>query len=95
MDDPNAPNTGVPGNGFVEIVDMGAYAFQGGAYPCACDIDTSTGPGVCDLIDFTTFAGLFATGDPCACDLDTSTGVGVCDLIDFTTFAGQFAGGCP
>ena len=65
------------------------------ACPCACDFDTSTGVGVCDLIDFTTFAGLFATGDPCACDIDTSTGVGVCDLIDFTTFAGQFAGGCP
>ena len=63
--------------------------------PCACDFDTSTGAGVCDLIDFTTFAGLFATGDPCACDLDTSTGSGVCDLIDFTTFAGQFAAGCP
>ena len=63
--------------------------------PCACDFDTSTGAGVCDLIDFTTFAGLFATGDPCACDIDTSTGSGVCDLIDFTTFAGQFAVGCP
>ena len=63
--------------------------------PCACDFDTSTGQGVCDLIDFTTFAGLFAIGDPCACDLDTSTGMGVCDLIDFTTFAGQFAVGCP
>ena len=63
--------------------------------PCACDFDTSTGAGVCDLIDFTTFAGLFAISDPCACDLDTSTGVGVCDLIDFTTFAGQFAAGCP
>ena len=63
--------------------------------PCACDFDTSTGQGVCDLIDFTTFAGLFAIGDPCACDLDTSTGQGVCDLIDFTTFAGQFAAGCP
>ena len=65
------------------------------ACPCACDFDTSTGPSVCDLIDFTTFAGLFATGDPCACDMDTSTGMGVCDLIDFTTFAGQFAAGCP
>ena len=65
------------------------------ACPCACDFDTSTGAGVCDLIDFTTFAGLFAIGDPCACDLDTSTGQGVCDLIDFTTFAGQFAAGCP
>ena len=68
---------------------------DGVSCPCACNFDTSTGAGVCDLIDFTTFAGQFATGDPCACDIDTSTGVGVCDLIDFTTFAGQFAVGCP
>ena len=63
--------------------------------PCACDFDTSTGAGVCDIIDFVTFAGLFAGGDPCACDIDTSTGPGVCDIIDFVTFAGQFAAGCP
>ena len=62
--------------------------------PCACEFATS-GPGICDLIDFTTFAGLFAQGDPCACDIDTSTGVGVCDLVDFVTFAAEFAGGCP
>ena len=59
--------------------------------PCVCDIDTSSGPRVCDLIDFVTFAGLFAQGDPCACDMDTSTGVGVCDIVDFVTFAGEFA----
>ena len=64
VDDPGTPNTGVPGNGFVEIVDMGAYEFQGEACPCACDFDTSTGPGVCDLIDFTTFARQFAAGCP-------------------------------
>ena len=63
--------------------------------PCACDFDTSTGMGVCDIVDFVTFAGQFAGGDPCACDIDTSTGMGVCDIIDFVTFAGQFAGGCP
>ena len=65
------------------------------ACPCACDFDTSTGIGVCDIVDFVTFAGLFAGGDPCACDIDTSTGPGVCDIIDFVTFAGQFAAGCP
>ena len=66
-----------------------------GVCPCACDFDTSTGSGVCDLVDFVTFAGLFAAADPCACDMDTSTGPGVCDIVDFTTFAGQFAAGCP
>ena len=68
---------------------------QGQTCPCACDFDTSTGSGVCDIVDFVTFAGLFAGGDPCACDIDTSTGSGVCDIIDFVTFAGQFAAGCP
>ena len=67
-----------------------------GACPCPCEFDTSTGPGVCDIIDFVTFAGLFAAQDPCACDLDISTGQGVCDIIDFVTFAGLFAvAGCP
>ena len=66
-----------------------------GVCPCACDFDTSTGVGVCDIVDFVTFAGLFAQGDPCACDIDTSTGVGICDIVDFVTFAGQFAAGCP
>ena len=90
------PNTGA--NTFVHATGMGSgltAIVDITACPCACDFDTSTGVGVCDLIDFTTFAGLFAIGDPCACDLDTSTGPGVCDLIDFTTFAGQFAVGCP
>ena len=63
--------------------------------PCACDFDTTTGAGVCDIVDFVTFAGLFTQGDPCACDIDTSTGPGVCDIVDFVTFAGQFAAGCP
>ena len=84
------------------VMSGGQYTLTGGFWsgvtetcPCACNFDTSTGLGVCDLIDFVTFAGQFATGDPCACDLDTSTGSGVCDLIDFVTFAGQFAAGCP
>lgn len=36
----------------------------GAACPCACNFDTSTGPGVCDLVDFVTFAGQFAGGCP-------------------------------
>ena len=28
-DDPGMPDTGVPGNGYTEVVDMGAYEFQG------------------------------------------------------------------
>ena len=82
-----------PGESVSMTVGVGGSSV--GQCPCVCDIDTSSGPRVCDLIDFTTFAGLFVQGDPCACDIDTSTGWGVCDLVDFTTFAGQFVAGCP
>ena len=89
-----------PTPAFIAIIEAGDLLIdnitaEGQPCPCACNFDISTGKNICDLIDFVTFAGLFATGDPCACDIDISTGVGVCDLIDFVTFAGQFAAGCP
>jgi hypothetical protein len=63
--------------------------------PCACDFDTSTGAGVCDIFDFLAFQNAFVGGDPCACDIDTSTGTGVCDIFDFLAFQNEFVGGCP
>jgi len=66
-----------------------------GGCPCACDFDTSTMLGVCDLFDFLEFQNLFVGGDPCACDIDTSTMLGVCDLFDFLAFQNQFVAGCP
>jgi len=90
VDDPNTPNTGVPGNGFVEIVDMGAYEFQDKA--CYADCDAN---GVLDLFDFLCFQGSFVLGESYACDCDTSTGPLVCDLFDFLCFQDAFVGGCP
>jgi hypothetical protein len=62
---------------------------------CICDIDTSTGVGVCDVFDFLAFQDLFVQGDPEACELDTSTGPGVCDVFDFLAFQDLFVQGCP
>ena len=84
----------IEGDLFIVDPSQAIGAGCGGRCPCSCGFDNSTGFGVCDLIDFTVFAGLFAIGDPCACDIDTSTGPGVCDIIDFVVFAGQMSG-CP
>ena len=93
VDDPLAPNTGVPGNGHAEIVDMGAYEFQGEL--CYADCDQSTGAGVLDLFDFLCFQNSFVNGEPYACDCDTTTGPLVCDLFDFLCFQNAFVAGCP
>lgn len=63
--------------------------------PCACDFDTSTGQGICDIFDFLEFQNGFVSADPCTCDIDTSTGSGVCDLFDFLVFQSAFVAGCP
>ena len=68
---------------------------QLGACPCACNFDTSTGAGTCDIFDFLAFQDGFVAADPCACDIDTSTGPGVCDVFDFLAFQDGFVTGCP
>jgi predicted outer membrane repeat protein len=93
VDDPNTPNTGLPGGGFAEIVDLGAFEVQGDA--CYADCDPSTGMGVLDVFDFLCFQNSFVLGEPYACDCDTSTAMGVCDVFDFLCFQNAFVGGCP
>ena len=92
MDDPNTANTGVPGNGFAEIVDMGAYEFQGEVCYADCN-----GSGTLDLFDFLCFQNSFVNGEPYACDCDITTGTNppVCDIFDFLCFQNAFVGGCP
>ena len=87
VDDPNAPNTGVPGNGFAEIVDMGAYEFQGEVCYPDCD-----GSGTLDIFDFLCFQNSFVSGEPYACDCDPDP---VCDIFDFLCFQNAFVSGCP
>ena len=93
VDDPNSPNLGLPGNGFVEIMDMGAYEFQ--AEVCYADCDQSTGIGVLDIADFVCFQTSFMRSEPYACDCDTTTGPLVCDIFDFLCFQNAFVNGCP
>ena len=89
VDDPNTPNTGVPGNGFNEIVDMGAYELQGEV--CYADCDQS---GALDVFDFLCFQNSFVAGEPYACDCDI-TPTPVCNIFDFLCFQTAFVGGCP
>ncbi len=81
--------------GLVKHIVMTVRGEQVGTCPCACDFDTSTGLGVCDVFDFLAFGNLFFAGSPCACDLDTSTGINVCDIFDFLEFGNEFNSGCP
>ncbi len=92
VDDPHTPDTGVPGNGYTEVVDMGAYEYQGEV--CYPDCDTSTGAGVLDIFDFLYFQSSFVNGEPYACACDTTTGNGVCDILDFLCFQNAFVSGC-
>ncbi len=87
VDDPKTPNTGVPGNGFAEIVDMGAYEFQGDF--CYADCDANA---VLDIFDFLCFQNSFVAGEPYACDCEPAP---VCDIFDFLCFQSAFVGGCP
>lgn len=62
---------------------------------CACNYDTLTGVGVCDIFDFLGFQNRFDAADACACNRDTSTGVDVCDIFDFLDFQNGYDAGCP
>ena len=61
VDDPNTSNTGVPGGaGGAAIVDMGAYEFQGVAYPLG-DLNCDSAFNGADIDPF-----FLALGDPAA-----------------------------
>lgn len=82
--------------GNVATSNILSLAFVGPADPpCYADCDTSTGPGVLDILDFLCFGNRFAANDPYACDCDTSTGPGICDILDFLCFGNAFSAGCP
>jgi hypothetical protein len=75
LDDVGTVDTGVPGNGHDEIVDMGAYEFQGTSCPWDC---TRTGDGNVGISDFLL---LLAQWDgPGSCDIDGG-GVGITDFL--------------
>ena len=95
INDPMTPDTGVSGGkGGANVIDIGAYEFQGEA-GCYADCDQSTGIGVLDIFDFLCFGNAFAVGEPYACNCDLSTGPNTCDIFDFLCFGNAFAAGCP
>jgi hypothetical protein len=76
VDDPDTPDTGVPGNGHDEVVDMGAYEYQV-APPCPADINADGTVNVSDLL-----LVLAAWGDSAGpCDITCDGRVGVDDLL--------------
>jgi predicted outer membrane repeat protein len=85
IDDPAAPDVGVPGGaGGHAITDIGAYERNF----CYADCDAS---GDLDFFDFLCFQDAFAAGEPYA-DCDAS---GHLDFFDFLCFQNAFAAGCP
>ena len=60
-----------------------------GGCPGACDFDTSTGLGVCDMFDYVAFQRAFVEGSDCACDFAGGSG-SACDIFDFLAFQAEF-----
>jgi len=82
LDDPDTPDTGVPGNGFAEVVDMGAFEFGTAPAPLG-DLD---GDGSVGINDFLLLLGAWGPCDApcppsCAADLDADCNVGITDLL--------------
>jgi len=83
VDDPDTVDTGVPGNGYDEVVDMGAYEFQ------LCPWDCQTMPdGNVNIPDFLKM--LAQWGGPGSCDFDDGV-VGFTDFLELLTRWGS----CP
>ncbi len=87
VDDPAAPNTGVPGGaGGSAIVDMGAYEVQGAVCYPDCNNDLSL-----TIADFGCFQAMFVSGSAYA----DCNGSGTLTIADFGCFQSAFVAGCP
>ena len=83
VDYPGADNIGVPCEGDLAIVDMGAQERQ-----CLADCN---GDAALNILDFVCYQGLFQAADPGAdCNAD-----GALNILDFVCFQGLFQAGCP
>jgi hypothetical protein len=90
VDDPETANTGVPGNGHVEVADMGAYEYQ--PPPCAaCDANCDS---AVDAFDIEPFIALLVgpSPTPCAPCAGDANGDGVVDAFDIEPFVNCIAG---
>jgi len=86
VDDPATADTGVPGRGHDEIVDMGAFELQAGD-PCRADFN---GDGVVNTIDVLAFLNAWTARDPRA----DFNGDGTIDTRDVLVFLNAWTTGC-
>ncbi|MCC7387871.1 MAG: right-handed parallel beta-helix repeat-containing protein [Phycisphaerales bacterium] len=84
-DDPGTPDTGVPGQGYAEVVDMGALEFA----PDACPADFN-GDGLVNTIDVLHFLNAWSSGDP----RGDFNGDGSINTIDVIRFLNAWSAGC-
>ena len=85
-DDSGTPDTGVPGgDGGSQVVDMGAYEFQGTS--CYADFN---GDGVTNTQDVLAFLNAWTAGDPYA----DCNGDGSVNTLDVLCFLNSWAAGC-
>jgi hypothetical protein len=86
VDDPATADTGVPGRGHDEVVDMGAFEVQGAAQ-CPADFN---GDGVVNTIDVLAFLNAWTAHDPRA----DFNGDGTIDTRDVLAFLNAWSAGC-
>lgn len=86
VDDPDTPDTGIPGNGHAEIVDMGAFEFQV-ANPCPADFNSD---GDVNTLDVLAFLNAWTAGEA---DADFNND-GTVNTLDVLAFLNAWAAGC-
>lgn len=92
-EDTGMPTRGISGGaGGNNVVDLGAFEFQGTT--CYANCDNSTAEPILNVEDFTCFINRFAAGDPYA-NCDGSTTEPILNVEDFTCFINAFVQGCP
>lgn len=78
VDDPATPDTGVPGHGHPEVVDMGAFELQV-TDDCAADFN---GDGSVNTLDVLAFLNAWSAGDPSG-DFNGDGGIDTRDVLAF------------
>lgn len=87
VDDPRTIDTGINGNGYEEIIDMGAYELPPSPR-CIADFNYD---GRVNTLDVIAYLQAYNARDPAA-DLNLD---GVVNIIDFLAFLNAYNDGCP
>ncbi|MCC7387454.1 MAG: right-handed parallel beta-helix repeat-containing protein [Phycisphaerales bacterium] len=86
VDDPQTADTGIPGNGHAEVVDMGALELQV-APDCPGDFN---GDGAVNTLDVLAFLNAWSAGDPSG----DFNGDGAINTLDVLAFLNAWSAGC-